>query len=547
MHTARTFFVVLMIFICNIIVAQHIRFNWHTCLENQYLESGVLPVDIVSTGDGYLIISDYDNPNFAIPPGMWQMDLWLTKIDLMGTVMWSKFICGTNNDSPVRIIPTSDSNYYILGGTASGDGDITFDPYPNANNFWVIKIDGNGNKIWDKVVGGNIWDIPSYATRSPDGGIVAIGQTQSSDGDVSFNFGYWDIWAIKIDSLGNIIWDCAIGSSGGEFSGGIINTTDGGYLICGYGRNISSNGNITCIPHSSDSEALLVKINDIGQIQWQMCYGGSDHDVFTNLLETIDGYIIFGSTSSSDGDLSGLNYHYGLDHLGNRTSDYWIMKTDFLGNIVWQKCFGGSDNEYSSRIIELSNKDIVLFGTTESMDGDIVGSHSIYQGFLYKDISMLKLSSTGEYKGQRCIGSRSDEHFKRGVLLINDSTYVLTSQFFIGSNGDIECGSDPNIGGKFKLWVTQFTDSILMNNIHEKLGHWFNIHPNPAADYLVVEDQKSTNCSLIICSFLGQTLEEFEIKYPKTLINLSHFENGLYLYIYKFGNRSTSGKLVIQR
>ena len=80
MHTARTFFVVLMIFICNIIVAQHIRFNWHTCLENQYLESGVLPVDIVSTGDGYLIISDYDNPNFAIPPGMWQMDLWLTKV-----------------------------------------------------------------------------------------------------------------------------------------------------------------------------------------------------------------------------------------------------------------------------------------------------------------------------------------------------------------------------------------------------------------------------------------------------------------------------------
>lgn len=396
------------------------------------------------------------------------------------------------------------------------------------------------------MVGGSIWDLPRFATATPDGGIVAFGSTLSPDGDVTHHYGSWDIWAIKLDGEGNTVWDFTLGSSGLEFAGGIINTSDGGYLISGYGQ-INTDGNITCIPHTYKAEAILVKLDANGIMQWQRCYGGSEHDSFGDLLETTDGYIVFGSTQSNDGDLTGLNYHVGYDHLGNRTLDFWIMKTDFSGNILWQKCYGGSLNEVANRVFETEAKDLVLFGTTQSMDGDIIGTHSIYPDVPYKDIWMLKLDSLGEYKGQRCIGSRSDEHFVNGVLLLNDSTYVLTTQFFIGSNGDIGCGTDPNIGGKFKLWVTQYTDSLLVKGIKPNSELKINVYPNPAHGYVTIEFPLSVNASISFYDVFGRIVKKFTLNEFKTTINTSNFENGIYFYSIYFDNYEIKSKFVISR
>lgn len=540
---------ILLLVISDISFGQHIRFDWQNCLENTYGNYlDILPADIVATSDGYIIVSDYDNPNYVVPPFTEQSDLWVVKINLTGGVVCSKFFCGTKNDGPVRIIASTNTNYYIFGSTGSSDGDVTFDPYPNATNYWIIKMNENGDKLWDRVVGGSIWDLPQFATATPDGGIVALGSTLSPDGDVTHHYGSWDIWAIKLDGVGNTVWDFTLGSSGLEFAGNIINTSDGGYLISAYGQYINTDGNITCIPHTyNKAEAILVKLDANGIMQWQRCYGGSEHDAFGALLETTDGYIIFGSTASSDGDLTGLNYHVGYDHLGNRTLDFWIMKTDFSGNILWQKCYGGSLNELANRVFETDSKDLVVFGTTQSMDGDIIGTHSIFPDVPYKDIWMLKLDSLGEYKGQRCIGSRSDEHFLNGVLLLNDSTYVLTTQFFIGSNGDIACGTDPNIGGKFKLWVTQFTDSLLVTGIEPNSELKINVYPNPAQDYVTIEFPLPVNASISFYDVFGRIVKKCTLNEFKTTINTSNFENGIYFYSIYSDNYENNGKFVISR
>ncbi len=545
----KTIAIILFLTLSYVASAQHIRFDWQNCLENTYGNHlDILPADIVATGDGYIIVSNYDNPNYVVPPGTEQADLWVIKINHTGDVVWSKFLCGTRNDGPVLIIATTNTNYYIFGSTGSDDGDITYDPYPNASNYWIIKINGNGDKLWDRVVGGSIWDVSKDATATPDGGIVALGQTLSSDGDVTHHYGFWDLWAIKLDSLGNTVWDFTLGSSGAEWGTGIIHTSDGGYLICGSGAHIDNAGNITCTPHTfNNAEALLVKLNADGVIEWQQCYGGSEDDGFTALSETTDGFIIFGSTASSDGNLQGSNYHLGYNHLGGSTFDYWILKTDFSGNIKWQKCYGGTLDEFSNRLFQPSTKDLVLFGTTESMDGDIIGTHSIFPDVPYKDIWMLKLDSIGNYKGQRCIGSRSDEHFINGVLLLNDSNYVLTTQFFIGSNGDIACGTDPNIGGKFKLWVTHFTDSLLVTGIEPMQELKTSIYPNPAQDIVTIENPLSGVASITFYDVFGRSIRKCLLNDVKTAINVSNFENGIYFYIVQFGKNETKGKLIISR
>jgi len=527
------------------ILAQHLKFDWQNCLENQYADCDIEPCDIISTGDGYLIVSGYQNPDYAIPPGLNQLDIWLTKTDLWGGVQWSKFIWGTRDDSPVRIISSADSGYFILGTSVSGDQDITFDPYPDAPNFWIIKIDKYGNILWDKIVGGSTVDFAKSATPTSDGGIIALGETQSNDGDITVHYGSWDIWAVKLNGNGTVEWNFTFGSSGAEIAGGIISTSDGGYLICGYGVDINSDGNITCTPHSYWPEVLICKLDADGQLQWQNCFGGSEHDIFLDLLELDDGYVFCGSASSDDGDLSGLNYHLGYNHVGSRTSDLWIVKTDFSGNISWQNCLGGSENECCNRILHTSTNELVMFGTTESRDGDVIGTHSIYPDVHYSDIWMLKTSNSGQYLGQRCIGSRSDERFRNGVILINDSTYILTSQFFLGSDGDIACGTNPNNSCKFKLWVTQFRGSISTFGIREHLDPLFNIYPNPANKYLVVENQKLYNGTLSIFNILGEVERVYKIENQKTSIALNNLQDGVYYYLITVGKQSKPGKLLI--
>ncbi|MEZ5147204.1 MAG: hypothetical protein R2759_09010 [Bacteroidales bacterium] len=103
-----------------------------------------------------------------------------------------------------KIINPLDNSYYLLCTTLSSDGDISFDPYPESTDFWIVKIDDEGNIIWDKIVGGNgdVW----AGSLTNDGGIVMIGTTYSNDGDVSISYGGPDSWIVKLSSESILEW-----------------------------------------------------------------------------------------------------------------------------------------------------------------------------------------------------------------------------------------------------------------------------------------------------------------------------------------------------
>jgi hypothetical protein len=219
----------------------------------------------------------------------------------------------------------------------------------------------------------------SKISQTSDGGYILAGGTSSSDGDVSGYYGDTDIWVVKLSNNGTIQWQKCLGASNFETTNSNISqTSDGGYILAGITfSNIWNNGDV--IGHHGGGDIWVVKLNNTGAIQWQKCLGGIDSEGFeSDISQTSDGgYIVAGSTSSSDGDVSG-NHPFG---------DFWVVKLSNTGTIQWQKYLGGSEGEYqTTKISQTSDGGFIFAGVTTSNDGDVSGNHG------GEDIWVVKLS-----------------------------------------------------------------------------------------------------------------------------------------------------------
>lgn len=477
----RKLLTAILILCSNLLFAQYIQFNWQTCFNNPLYDRAS---DIVATEDGFLIVGFSQITEGGIPPYGDDFDIWLIKTDLGGNFLWEKLIGGSHQDASVQIVPSSNGNYYIIAGSVSSDGDITSDPYPESSNYWIIKIDGEGNIIWERITGGNGGEHAYRGTPTWDGGIVTIGWSGSMDGDISQYYGSYDMWLVKLDSLSTKVWDFSAGTAGPEFGQAVIETSDKGILAGGTTVTMGD-GNIECTTGPDRADAILFKLDSIGNVQWQHCYGGSEHESITALLEIEDGYILGAYTMSNDGDVAGCGYHQGWYH-GEYTMDIWLVKVDFSGNIVWKKCFGGTQFEDIYRIFQTSDGNLVVFGTTNSFDGDVVGNHSIPG---HHDIWMFKVSSSGNLIWQRCIGGVGDQTIDPGVIQLSDVEYAIASSTTPYPDGDMNCTYIPEDG--YGMWVFSITDTTFVGlpNL-EQISENIGLYPNPASDFVFVDIPK---------------------------------------------------------
>ena len=183
---------------------------------------------------------------------------------------------------------------------------------------------------WQRCLGGTIGENAYSIQITSDGGYIIAGNTQSNDGDVSGNHGGTDIWIIKLSSQGDIQWQKCLGGTLSENAYSIQQTIDSGYIVAGY--TTSSDGDVTG-NHGND-DMWVVKLDNLGNLQWQKCMGGTSWDQAYYIQQTTNGgYILAGKTYSNDGDVSGNHGEW----------DMWVVKLDDLGNIQWQKCMGGTE------------------------------------------------------------------------------------------------------------------------------------------------------------------------------------------------------------
>jgi len=232
-------------------------------------------------------------------------------------VMWSQTYGGTEDDGDfhlVYVVETSDGGYAVAGNTESfGAG---------SSDFWLIKIDASGNMEWNKTYGGAEFDVPYSLILTSDGGFALAGLTSS------FVAGNFNFWLVKTDSHGNMLWNKTYGQG---IASSLVETSDGGYALAGGDR--------------------LVKTDRYGNLEWNKTHGGANGDYSDSLVQTSDGgFTLAGFTTSLGGD----------------DADFWLVKTDESGNMEWSRVFGGEKADMAESIVQTSDGGYALVGTTES-------------------------------------------------------------------------------------------------------------------------------------------------------------------------------------
>ena len=196
------------------------------------------PSQIINTNDGgFLVVgsskSGKSGDKSDVSRG--DTDYWIVKLNASGVKVWDKTYGGSGEDIPASVMNTTDGGYIIVGYSASNISGNKSEDSKGVWDFWVIKLNPNGNKVWDKTIGGNKWDFATSVVATLDGGIVVAGNSESDiSGDkVENGRGAWDYWIIKVDANGKKVWDKTIGASHRDETSTIVSTPDGGILVAG--------------------------------------------------------------------------------------------------------------------------------------------------------------------------------------------------------------------------------------------------------------------------------------------------------------------------
>lgn len=383
-------------------------------------------------------------------------DYWILKLDSIGMIQWQNTIGGSNNDELSVVLQTSDGGYFCAGNSRSdASGDKTEDNI-GLDNYWVLKLDASGNILWDNTIGGNSMDLLRAAVSTDDGGFI-LGGTSSSNisGDKTENgFGSGDYWIVKLNFSGNIVWQKTIGGSDFDYLYSLSITSDGG-VVCGGVSNSDSSGNKT-ENNIGANDYWVVKLDSLGNIEWQNTIGGTDNDYMTSVSQTKDGGYICGgySISGIGGDKKEMNYG---------GYDYWVMKLDSFGNIVWQNSIGGNLADELTSISPNIDGGFICGGSSES--GISFDKKENSQG--NKDYWIVKLDSVGHMQWQNTIGGSFNDVLNSLQPTI-DEGFICGGSSLSGMTGD----KTENSNGTNDYWVVKITSkfNFIEGHLYEDLN-----------------------------------------------------------------------------
>ncbi|KAA6438352.1 DNRLRE domain-containing protein [Dyadobacter flavalbus] len=381
---------------------------------------------VTATRDGgYIVAGTFS----AIPPSSdFQNfdDFRVIKIGSSGIVEWEKTLGGAGSEYEPRIIQTTDGGY-LVGGTSGSDKSADKSENDRSaveherGDFWVIRLAANGTMQWEKTIGGNKSDRLAVIRQTADGGFLLGG---SSFSDISADKttaarGWDDFWIVKINANGAIQWDKTFGGSGQEGLGGLLITRDG-ILLGGYSDSNASGDK------SENAKGIwdywLVKLSPDGTKLWDKTIGGDQFDEMVDMQATSDGGVIIGGNSESgiSGDKS--------EKSGGEWYDYWIVKTDGLGNIQWDKTLGGSKAESLGSVRQTPDGGYIISGVSKS---GISGSKTLPSRGTFS-AWLVRLDATGKKLWEKTPGGDGSDDFARGTRTIPtaDGGYLM-----IGSAG----------------------------------------------------------------------------------------------------------------
>jgi hypothetical protein len=326
---------------------------------------------VQETNDGGLIIAGE-----TVSFGSGDYDSWLIKTDNNGNETWNETFGGTFKDGSRSVRQTSDGGY-ILGGYADSYG------HPG-HDAWFIKTDSEGNEEWNTTVGGIASDGTFTVIQTSDDCFIGVGYADSYSG------GIHDLWLVKTDKNGNELWNKTYGSADWDTGYSLKECDDGGYMIVGTTQSYGA----------GYQDAWLIKTDSDGNEEWNNTYGGASNDWGSAVVITDDGYYLAGDT-----------YTYGPGGY-----DVWMIKTDKLGNELWNKTYGESDSHDTGySFIQTSDDGFAIIGTKTSITTELT------------DMWLIKTDNSGNMKWNITIDGGEDE-WSYSVDETTDGGYVITGK-----------------------------------------------------------------------------------------------------------------------
>lgn len=511
------------------IINAQVRFDWqwgYGSMGDDY------PYSIIKTPDGYLAGGNIDNDGgFSVEcEHTGQRNGWIIKLNEAGELVDQSCV-EMNTISQISQSKTNPNHFYLIGT----------DPVGDEANTCIVKIDEQFNVLWKRVIGNPAYTswYPPRVTATSDGGCVGGHTVAWNGGDISHHFGSWDAWIFKLDSLGNLQWEVTLGTEDNELVSNIKEMEDGSYTVLINGDPQQYGSLYSCNQYPTIVFGVVAKLDAEGNLLDNRCYGGyTQNDSFADFIVLEDGYLYVGCAASDDGDLGGAGYHLGynqgLPHHG-RSHDAWLLKTDFDGNVVWSKCYGGTLNDAACKVFQNDDGGFTITGWSESRDGDVQSALQLYENpdgswgapkpwifrtdakgyLLWERVMGADVASAQEYADAVQV---SDKEF---VFLCQDALYPPPYPY-----GDINC---PNVvvGSQDNYWVFHLTDIFDYDGIEEQ-ERWnengVGVYPNPSKDLVRIYGVEATEVQ--VYNVLGQVVKKMR---GTNEIGVTDLMEGIYL------------------
>lgn len=461
-------------------------------------------------------------------------DFWVIKQDAAGNKTWDKSFGGTGTEMIQDLIQTSDGGYLLAGLSSSGVSTDKSQPSRGSQDYWILKIDANGSRVWDKSFGGTGYDHLYKVVPTADGGYLLGGLSDSpASGDKTHAAkGAEDFWIVKIDGAGNFQWDKAFGGTGLDQLIAMQQTADGGYILGG-----NSDSGISG-DKSQASKGLedfwLVKLDASGNKLWDKTLGGDDSDFLNFIYQTPAGdYIVGGNSySGASGDKNQRSWG---------SADGWVVKLDGAGNKLWDATYGGTGEDGFGDLQPTNGGGFILGGYSNSA---VSGTKTAPQvGGV--DFWLVKINALGNQLWDQTYGGNGDENIASLAQTL-DGGYALAGPSDSGTSSD---KSQPAVGLK-DYWIVKLAPEVL--GIKEKGADLkISVFPNPNQGKFRLECPGVLTAGIEVSVFdlLGRKIlqqelpagghqisEEMEVKAPK----------GVYLLQLKAENQTTTRRLVIE-
>lgn len=450
-----------------------------------------------------------------------------------------KFYCrygGNGYDVGYDVKQTLDNGYIITGSTSSfGQGNT---------DLYVLKLDSMGQKKFEKSFGGYNNEIGKSVVQLSDSSYVMAGYTSST------GVGGYDVFLVKADKNGSLLWQKTIGGSDWDFAYSMDTTSDGGFIIAGTTYSFG-HGN---------ADGYIIKTDGNGNVIWTKTYGGNKDDEFKSVIQTADGnYALAGYTKSYN------------DTLG----DAWVFKINLNGDSIWSKYFGGNNEDFLNQIVEINTGDYITAGATASFGMGLLDGYALKLsnsgnilstlingtatfGEIYTAVAISQSNS-----GNKLCFSQKEDFFGFGIqvklieydydfIYINASDYgsVKTDETYsLISTKDYGYAAIGYTNGFSSVLTDCYfikTDSLIYNspsivsvNDINKQSIQFTFYPNPAEDFITIQSSKSIDENLIkLYSITGEEIslkDKFSI-FSKQIIQLNIQDVLQGIYYLKYNN-----------